>query len=103
VDVAREEAQLRGYESVARRYEAHHGTPLDLAARDYERCIEDLEAALRSGGIRVRVIIPDDPMPPRESASAPTATAPRGLPLAWGLAAIAVAFLLGVLVGRWSG
>ncbi|WNG25398.1 hypothetical protein F0U62_16265 [Cystobacter fuscus] len=103
VDVAREEAQLRGYESVARRYEAHHGTPLDLTAKDYERCIEDLEVALRSGGIRVRVVIPDDPVPSRESAPSPTATAPRGLPLEWGAVAIAVAFLLGVLVGRWSG
>ncbi|OJH40085.1 hypothetical protein [Cystobacter ferrugineus] len=103
VDVAREEAQLRGYESVARRYEAHHGTPLDLAAQDYERCLEDLEVALRSGGIRVRVIIPDDPVPARKSAPSPTATAPQGLPLGWGAVAITVAFLLGLLVGRWSG
>ncbi|WP_257460436.1 hypothetical protein [Archangium lipolyticum] len=88
---------------MARRYEAHHGTPLDLTAKDYERCIEDLEVALRSGGIRVRVVIPDDPVPSRESAPSPTATAPRGLPLGWRAVAIAVAFLLGVLVGRWSG
>ncbi len=51
VDVARKEAQLRGHESVARRYEAHHGTPLDLAEEDYERCIDDLVEALTAGGI----------------------------------------------------
>jgi hypothetical protein len=102
VDVARKEAQLRGHESVAKRYEAHHGTPIDIAEEDYERCIDDLSEALTGGGIKVRVVIPEEPTARQASAPAPEAGA-QGFPL-WMVGALgATAFLLGLMVGRMMG
>ena len=102
VDVARKEAHLRGHESVARRYEAHHGTPLDLAEEDYERCIDDLGEALTAGGIKVRVLIPEESAAPRGASPAPE-TGAQGFPL-WMVGALgATAFLLGLMVGRMTG
>ncbi len=102
VDVARKEAHLRGHESVARRYEAHHGTALDLAEEDYERCIDDLAEALTAGGIKVRVLIPEESAAPRGASPAPE-TGAQGFPL-WMVGALgATAFLLGMMVGRLTG
>ena len=103
VDVSKQEAQLRVHESVARRYETHHGAALELAAAEYERCLDDLESALRAGGVRVRVVIPEDAAPSRPAVPAVSPRpAPRETPLAWSLVALAAAFLLGVLLGRWT-
>jgi hypothetical protein len=102
VDVARKEAQLRGHESVAKRYEAHHGTPIDIAEEDYERCIDDLSEALTGGGIKVRVVIPEESAARPASSPAPGAGA-QGFPL-WMVGALgATAFLLGLMVGRMMG
>ncbi len=102
VDVARKEAHLRGHESVARRYEAHHGTPIDLGEEDYERCIDDLAEALTGGGIKVRVLIPEESAAPRGASPAPE-TGAQGFPL-WMVGALgATAFLLGMMVGRLTG
>ena len=102
VDVARKEAHLRGHESVAKRYEAHHGTPIDIAEEDYERCIDDLSEALVAGGIKVRVLIPEESAAPRAPSPAPEAGA-QGFPL-WMVGALgATAFLLGLMVGRMMG
>jgi len=102
VDVAKKEAHLRGHESVARRYEAHHGTALDLAEEDYERCIDDLAEALTAGGIKVRVLIPEESAAQRASSPAPETEA-QGFPL-WMVGALgATAFLLGLMVGRMTG
>ncbi|HZI07845.1 MAG TPA: hypothetical protein VEZ71_27750 [Archangium sp.] len=101
VDVAKKEAHLRGHESVARRYEAHHGTALDLAEEDYERCIDDLAEALTAGGIKVRVLIPEESAAPRGASPAPE-TGAQGFPL-WMVGALgATAFLLGLMVGRMT-
>ncbi|AKJ01918.1 hypothetical protein [Archangium gephyra] len=102
VDVARKEAQLRGHEAVAKRYEAHHGTPIDIAEEDYERCIDDLSEALTAGGIKVRVVIPEEATTRQASSAAPE-TGAQGFPLWMVGAAGATAFLLGMMVGRMMG
>ena len=102
VDVAKKEAQLRGHESMARRFEAHHGTPFDMSQEDYERCLHDLEDALLSGGIKLRVVVPEESAAPQAPSPAPEAQG-QGVPL-WMVGAIgATTFLLGLLVGRLSG
>ncbi|HEX5753359.1 MAG TPA: hypothetical protein VFZ09_44575 [Archangium sp.] len=102
VDVARKEAQLRGHESVAKRYEAHHGAPIDIAEEDYERCIDDLSEALTGGGIKVRVVIPEE-APARQTASPAPEAGAQGFPL-WMVGAVgATAFLLGLMIGRMTG
>ncbi len=102
VDVAKKESQLRGHESVAKRYEAHHGTQIDIAEEDYERCIDDLMEALTAGGIKVRVLVPEESAAPRASSPPPEAGA-LGFPL-WMVGALgATAFLLGLMVGRMTG
>jgi hypothetical protein len=102
VDVAKKESQLRGHESVAKRYEAHHGTQIDIAEEDYERCIDDLMEALTAGGIKVRVLVPEESAAPRASSPPPEAGA-QGFPL-WMVGALgATAFLLGLMVGRMTG
>ncbi len=102
VDVSKKEAQLRGHASVARRYEAHHGTPLDLPAEDYERCIDDLVEALMAGDIKVRVLVPDESASTAQAPSPSPSAGAQGFPL-WMVGAIGgVTFLLGLLLGRLS-
>ena len=67
VDVSKKEAQLRSYESVSRRHEARHGQKMELGPEHYERFLNDLEDTLISGGIRVRVLVPEE----KEGAPAP--------------------------------
>ena len=99
VDVAKSEAQLRGHESMTRRFEAQHGTPLDLSQEDYERCIDDLVEAMASGGIKVRVLVPEEASPVPVPSSPPEV---RGSGIAlWMLLTLATAtFFVGLLVGR---
>ncbi len=102
VDVAKQEAQLRSHESVARRYEAHHGTAIDISPEDYERCLDDLVSALIAGDIKVRVIVPEESAPAQASSPTPTAQG-KNLPPWMAGAAAAVTFLLGLLIGRMTG
>jgi hypothetical protein len=101
VDVPKKEAQLRGHESVSRRFEAQHGTPLELAPEEYERFLDDLVETMCEGGIKVRVLVPEGP-----SAQAPSpaqASRTRGVS-PWRVGSLAVlTFLLGLLVGRMLG
>ncbi len=82
VDVAKQEAQLRSHESVARRYEAHHGTPIDISLEDYERCLDDLVNALIAGDIKVRVLVPEESTPAQAPSPAPAAKG-QNLPPGW--------------------
>jgi len=70
VDVSKKEAQLRSYESVSRRHEARHGQKVELSPEHYERFLNDLVDTLLIGGIRVRILVPD------EQEGAPPAPAP---------------------------
>ncbi|HEX8436006.1 MAG TPA: hypothetical protein VF697_12945, partial [Archangium sp.] len=99
VDVAKKEAQLRSHESLARRYEAQHGTRIDISAEDYERCLDDLVNTLLAGDIKVRVIVPEDSTPAQAPSPPPTAQGQNFPPWLAGVAA-AVTFLLGLLLGR---
>lgn len=98
VDVARREAQLRGHESAARRFQAQHGTPLDVFPADYERFIDDMVDTLHSGGIRVRVLMPDEPL---SAAEGGTGKAPRHVSLPSWLIALLVTsgVVLGAVIG----
>jgi len=104
VDVSRKEAQLRSHESVARRFELHHGTRMDLPAEDYERFLEDVEEALLTVGLKVRVLVPEEPAPgPRVQSK--EQQAPQGAGVAGWLVGVlvAAAFGLGLLAGRMGG
>jgi len=103
VDTSKSEAQLRGYESVVRRYESHHGTQLDLSPEHYERFLDDVVETLSSGGIKVRVLVLDEPAAPGQGqASAPRgASARRARGGARGPLLLVVGFALGLLAGRW--
>jgi len=104
VDTSKSEAQLRGYESVVRRYESHHGTELDLSAEHYERFLDDVVETLSSGGIKVRVLVLDEPVaaPGQGQASAQRgASARRARGGARGPLLLVVGFALGLLAGRW--
>jgi hypothetical protein len=103
VDTSKSEAQLRGYESVARRYESHHGTPLDLSPEHYERFLDEVVETLSSGGIKVRVLVLDEQVAGPGQAQG---TAPRGAPArarrgGWGKGLLVVGFALGLVAGRW--
>jgi hypothetical protein len=71
-----------------------------MSQEDYERCLHDLEDALLSGGIKLRVVVPEESAVPQ--APAPEARS-QGVPL-WMVGAIgATTFLLGLFLGRLSG
>lgn len=97
VDVSKREAQLRNFEAVAKRYELHHGEPLEMQAEEYERFLTDVEAVLTQAVIKVRVIVPEEAGAVR--VASPSASA-KGVPPVWaGLLAV-LAFVLGLLAGR---
>lgn len=98
VDVPRREAQLRGHESAARRFQAQHGAPLDVFPADYERFIDDMVETLHSGGIRVRVLMPDEP---HSAAEGGPGHSPRHVSLPSWLIALLVAsgVVLGAVIG----
>lgn len=101
VDASKEEAQLRGYESVARRYEAHHGVELDLAPEHYERFLEDLVKTLMEGGIKVRVLVLDEEALALVRGAEPGSPSPRVRGRqGWGSRLLVLTFVLGLLVGR---
>jgi hypothetical protein len=104
VDVSKKEAQLRSYESVARRHEARHGQTMELGPDHYERFLNDLVDTLLIGGIRVRVLVPDEqegaaPLP------APVPQAPKRASVSWVLACLlmVLAFALGFFTHRFLG
>ncbi|AKJ07635.1 hypothetical protein ATI61_10786 [Archangium gephyra] len=109
VDTAKQEAQLRCYESVALRYASHHGMELDLSPEHYERFLETLVETLLSGGIKVRVLVLDEEGVALKQAQAvegggpvPGARGRRG----WGSRMVVLTFVLGLVAGRlvpWSG
>lgn len=99
VDVAKREAQLRNYEAVAKRYESHHGEPLEMQPEEYERFLHDVEEVLGKAVIRVRIIVPEE----QQGAvriSAPAPVRRTGVPMVWVLVLAMLAFALGVFVGR---
>jgi len=99
VDVSKRESQLRNFESVAKRYELHHGAPLEMQAEEYERFLGDVEAVLTQAVIKVRVIVPEEAGAVRVPGAARAAQA-KGVPPLWaGLLAV-LAFVLGLLAGR---
>jgi hypothetical protein len=102
VDSAKGEAQLRGYESVALRYQSHHGLELDLAPEHYERFLEDLVEALTSGGIKVRVLVMDEEMAALVRGQTPLQRKPavRARGGGWGGRLLVLTFVLGLLAGR---
>ncbi|WP_426754607.1 hypothetical protein [Myxococcus sp. Y35] len=99
VDVSKREAQLRNFEAVAKRYELHHGEPLEMQAEEYERFLNDVEAVLTQAVIKVRLIVPEEAGAVRVSGAA-GASKTKGIPPLWaGLLAV-LAFVLGLLAGR---
>lgn len=99
VDVSKREAQLRNFEAVAKRYESHHGEPLEMQAEEYERFLTDVEAVLAQAVIKVRVIVPEEPGAVR--VVGPTvATRGKGVPPMLAGALAVLAFVLGLLAGR---
>jgi hypothetical protein len=100
VDTSSKEAQLRSYPSVARRYEARHGTGMDISSQVYEHMLDDLVRTLLAGGMKVRVLIPDDLLdagtPEQTQGVKQPAVRPRR---GWLLPFFT--FLLGLLVSRW--
>lgn len=101
VDVAKREAQLRNFEAVAKRYEAHHGEPLEMRADEYERFLADVEEVLTRAVIKVRVMVPEEA--PGARVVAPAVARRKGVPGVWVVLIAALAFALGMLVGRTPG
>jgi translation initiation factor IF-2 len=98
VDVSKREAQLRNFDAVAKRYESHHGEPLELRADEYERFLNDVEEVLTRAVIKVRVMVPEEA--PGARVVAPAVARRKGVPGFWVLVLAALAFGLGVMVGR---
>ena len=107
VDTAKQEAQLRCYESVALRYASHHGMELDLSPEHYEGFLETLVETLLSGGIKVRVLVLDEEGVALKQAVAGGGPAPKARGRrAWGSRMLALTFVLGLVAGRlvpWGG
>ncbi|MCP3166827.1 hypothetical protein [Myxococcus qinghaiensis] len=103
VDVSKREAQLRGFEGVAKRYEAHHGEPLELATEEYERFLHDVEDVLVKAVIKVRLIVPEEQAGAGLAAPAARAPARGGVPMILVLLLMGAAFALGLFVGRTPG
>lgn len=99
MDVAKREAQLRSYQSVARRHLAHHNVIPDLSEKEFDRFIEDLVEALASGGMVVRVLVPDDVDPVPAAAPAPPARK-SGISTGAAILLMVLAFLLGLMAGQ---
>jgi hypothetical protein len=98
VDVSKREAQLRNFEAVAKRYESHHGEPLELRQDEYERFLHDVEEVLIKAVIKVRIIVPEEQGAVR--VLAPAKARRKGVPVLLALTLAVLAFVLGVYVGR---
>ncbi len=99
VDTSCQEAHLRSFESVARRYEARHGTAVDVSPQEYEYLLDELVRSLLAGGMKVRVLVPDETL---ESEAPEQARAEQPAPRSgFGGWALLLTFLLGMLAGRW--
>jgi hypothetical protein len=103
VDVSKREAQLRNFEAVARRYEAHHGQPLEMQPEEYERFLRDVEEVLTKAVIKVRVIVPEEGAGAVRVAPSAGQARRRGVPVLLTGVLLVLAFLLGVYVGRMPG
>ncbi|NMO15377.1 hypothetical protein HPC49_13345 [Pyxidicoccus fallax] len=103
VDVSKREAQLRNFEAVAKRYESHHGEPLEMQAEEYERFLRDVEEVLTQAVIKVRIIVPEEGAGAVRVAPVAGKTRRKGVPVLLTVALAVVAFLLGVFVGRMPG
>ncbi len=101
VDVSKREAQLRNFEGVAKRYETHHGQPLEMQAEEYERFLADVEEVLAKAVIKVRLIVPEEQGAVRVMPTAPARR--KGVPVLGAVLLAVVAFLLGLYVGRMPG
>jgi translation initiation factor IF-2 len=103
VDVSKREAQLRNHDAVAKRYESHHGEPLELVAEEYERFLNDVEEVLAKAVIKVRLIVPEEQAGARMVAPAVQARAKGGVPMVLVLVLMGLAFALGLFVGKTPG
>jgi hypothetical protein len=78
---------------------------LDLSPEHYERFLDDMVETLSSGGIKVRVLVLDEPA---AAAGQGQASAPRGSPArrarggVRGPLLLLLGFALGLLAGRWA-
>ncbi|MFP2928881.1 hypothetical protein ACLESO_27515 [Pyxidicoccus sp. 3LG] len=97
VDVSKREAQLRNFEAVARRYESHHGEPLEMQPEEYERFLTDVEEVLTKAVIKVRIIVPEEVGAVR---IAPAKAQRKGMPVLLAITLAVLAFVLGLFVGR---
>jgi hypothetical protein len=98
VDVSKREAQLRNFEGVARRYESHHGEPLEMRADEYERFLADVEDVLTKAVIKVRIIVQEEQAAVR--VAPPVSARQKGVPMFWVATLAVLAFVLGLYVGR---
>ncbi|GEN06027.1 translation initiation factor IF-2 [Myxococcus fulvus] len=103
VDVSKREAQLRNHDAVAKRYESHHGEPLELVAEEYERFLNDVEEVLAKAVIKVRLIVPEEQAGARMVAPAVQARAKGGVPMVLVLVLMGLAFAFGLFVGKAPG
>ncbi|WP_254614819.1 hypothetical protein [Myxococcus sp. CA056] len=103
VDVSKREAQLRSFEGVAKRYESHHGEPLELAPEEYERFLHDVEDVLVKAVMKVRLIVPEEQASAGQAAMAVKAQSRGGVPMILVLLLMGAAFALGLFVGRTPG
>lgn len=99
VDVSKREAQLRNFESAAKRYESHHGEPLEMQPEEYERFLRDVEEVLTQAVIKVRLIVPEEGAGAVRVAT-PAKARRKGVPVSLAVMLAVLAFVLGLYVGR---
>jgi hypothetical protein len=69
VDVSKKESQLRNYAVVARRHQGRYNIPLDINEEEYERFLNELVETLFYGGIKILLLVPDEPEPAQAQGS----------------------------------
>ncbi|MCP3141494.1 hypothetical protein [Pyxidicoccus xibeiensis] len=98
VDVSKREAQLRNFDAAAKRYESHHGEPLEMQPEEYERFLADVEEVLVKAVIKVRIIVPEEVGAVRIAPS--TQARRKGVPVLLAVTLAVLAFVLGLYLGR---
>lgn len=99
VDVAKKEAQLRSYGVVVRRHQSRHGGGLDILEQEYEQFFNELVETLFYGGIKILVLVPDEPDAQQSQAQAQAPPQSRGRSPLVSLILFALIFALGLAVG----